>query len=405
MQASQLSRVARIALGAALSAVTGLAGGCGQGGASAAANAAANTPGAVQTAASGTPTPGASTVPFVGCAQDGQGGPQPAPTGQPHAVPIDAASAAKLAYYSAGDPGGVLAPKGWYCFGVYGSDGAVLYVAPSPIQSADVLSDSWAAGSGPAVVAAFSSGDTSGRFAVAKAIARIFPSRAAFAQSVIAEGIEPATDFPSGPFPTDHDVVKSPTVVEYETPAGAQGLGTTFSRLAANASPIDGVAVLQGQTPDLAFLAVRLTPDLQPLTPAVVQLFETESAGPPQASARSLAAPTLAAPAAPDTSTPIRVVRAFYAALGNGDGATASSLVIPAKRVGNYAPAALTRYYGALLQPLQVTAIQQTAPGVVTVRYAYVAAGGRACNGAAIVHTVQAGGQALISAIQAPNGC
>jgi hypothetical protein len=228
-------------------------------------------------------TPVATTVPFVGCAQDGQGGPQPAPTGQPKTVVMDPTAATRLVYYTAGNVG-VLGPKGWYCFGVYGSDGTVLYIAPGPIQSSNVLSQTWTAGAGAAIVAAFSSGDTSGRFTVAKAIARIFPARRNFAQSVISEGIEPPDHFPTGPFSTDRTVTKSDTVVEYETPAGAQGLGTTFSRLAAGASPIDGAAVLQGQTPDLVFLAVRLTPDLQGLSPAIVQQFEADAATPAPAS-------------------------------------------------------------------------------------------------------------------------
>ena len=69
--------------------------------------------------------------------------------------------------------------------------------------------------------------------------------------------------------------------MEYETPAGTAGLGTTFSRLRPSPIPIDGAAVLQGPTPDLAFLAVRLTPDLQALTPAIVQQFELEAAAAP----------------------------------------------------------------------------------------------------------------------------
>ena len=242
---------------------------------------------AVAPAASATAV--ATTVPFVGCAQDGQGGPQPPPTGQPKTVVMDPAAAAKLVYYTAGNVG-VLGPKGWYCFGAYGSDGTVLYVAPGPIQSNNVLSQTWTAGAGQALVASFSSGDTSGRFAVAKAIARIFPARRNFAQSVISEGIEPASHFPTGPFSTDRTVTKSDTVVEYETPAGVQGLGTTFSRLTPGAGAIDGAALLLGATPDLAFLAVRLTPDLQPLTPAIVQQFEADATAPPPAAAASPAA-------------------------------------------------------------------------------------------------------------------
>ena len=55
---------------------------------------------------------------------------------------LDPALAAKVAWYSAG-AGGVLGPKGWYCFGTYGSDGTILFLAPTQIRSADVLADAW----------------------------------------------------------------------------------------------------------------------------------------------------------------------------------------------------------------------------------------------------------------------
>ena len=58
--------------------------------------------------------------------------------------------------------------------------------------------------SGPAVVESVSSGGTSGRFAVAKYSARLFPKlEQAFIAGVIAEGIEPKKDFPFGPYPAD----------------------------------------------------------------------------------------------------------------------------------------------------------------------------------------------------------
>jgi hypothetical protein len=47
------------------------------------------------------------------------------------------------------------------------------------------------------------SGETSGRFQVARVIARVFPTQKAFADGVIKEGIELASDFPFGPYPTD----------------------------------------------------------------------------------------------------------------------------------------------------------------------------------------------------------
>ncbi|HKV63750.1 MAG TPA: hypothetical protein VJO16_17715 [Candidatus Acidoferrum sp.] len=64
-------------------------------------------------------------------------------------------------------------------------------------------------------------------------------------------------------------------MVEYETPANTEGLGTN-SRLKKNAYPISGTAILIGDTPDLMFLAVRLSPDLTALASAIIQQLERD---------------------------------------------------------------------------------------------------------------------------------
>jgi len=397
--------------GIALVLIAGLAAGCGK----AASNTTTVTSSSTVTTVSTAAPSIATTVPFVGCAQDGQTGPTPAPSGAPKNVQMTAAAAARLAYYSAAAPNGVLAPRGWSCFGLYGSNGATLYLSPNPIQAGDVEATSWAAGAGPAIQVSWLAGDTSGRFQVAQVIARVFPSQQAFVQSVIGEGVEPASSFPQGPFATDKITNKSSTVVEYETPASTQGLGTSITALTASADPIDGVAVLTGSTPDLAFLATRLPAANRDLTSLIVQQFELDSAAAATTSAAATPAPaqqaqpaSYAAPSAPQAagpSAPLAVVQNFYAALGQGDGATASSLVIPQKRAGNYAPAALSNFYGHMAQPLQLRAVSVTGPNMVLARYSFVYAGGRACNGAANVRTTQVGGQTLIASIQALNGC
>jgi hypothetical protein len=398
--------------GIALVLIAGLGAGCGKG----ASNTTTTSTSSSVTTVSTSTASVAATVPFVGCAQDGQTGPTPAPSGPPKAVQMSAAAAARLAFYSAAAPNGVLGPRGWSCFGLYGSSGATLYLSPNPIQASDVEATTWAAGAGPAIEVAWVSGDTSGRFQVAQVIARVFPSHQSFAQSVIGEGVEPASSFPQGPVATDKITTKSGTVVEYETPGATQGLGTSITALTPSADPIDGVAVLTGATPDLAFLAARLSADTRDLTPLIVQQFEADSAAvattsaaapanpPPAQSAQpaSFAAPS-AAPAGGSTS--LAVVQSFYAALGGGYGGTASMLVVPQKRVGNYSPAALTNFYGHMVQPLQLQSAGMTGPDTVLVRYTFVAAGGRACNGAANVHTTEVGGQTLIASIQALNGC
>ena len=215
-------------------------------------------------------------VPFVGCASDGQLGPLKAPAGKNKAVAIPAGVAARLAYYKAEDSDGVLAPRGWHCFSTYGSDGSILFVSPDPIDPKAPFSDSWKGFSGQAIEVSVSSGGTSGRFEVAKIIARVFPEYKAFAENVIAEGIEPASAFPFGPYPKDKLTYRSKSIVEYETPANTQGLGTV-SKLQANASPIDGVAILSGADTDLTLLSARLSEKDRDLIQTIVKQVEKES--------------------------------------------------------------------------------------------------------------------------------
>jgi hypothetical protein len=144
-----------------------------------------------------------SQVPFVGCESDGQVGPLKAPQGKAKRVALPSEIADRLAYYKAEEGFGVLAPRGWYCFSTYGSNGSTLYVAPEPMNGKVLLSSDWGGFAGQAVQVSVSIGDTSGRFAVARVIARVFPDRKEFVQDVIAEGIESAASFPLGPYPTD----------------------------------------------------------------------------------------------------------------------------------------------------------------------------------------------------------
>src|SRR6185437_1740796 len=75
-------------------------------------------------------------VSFVGCASDGQAGSLKAASGRSKRMAIPAGAAQRLAYYKAENGFGVLAPKGWHCFGTYGSGGANLFVSPNPINAA-----------------------------------------------------------------------------------------------------------------------------------------------------------------------------------------------------------------------------------------------------------------------------
>jgi len=221
--------------------------------------------------------PAAVTVPFVGCASDGMAGPQQAPSGKSLAVAIPAAIAQRLAYYKAEYGPGALAPRGWNCFSSYGSDGSSLFVSPDPINTSDLSSMDWKGFTGQVIEVSEMDGGTSGRFEVAKVIARVFPEYKTFAQNVIAEGIEPASDFPFGPYPSDKLTYRAKNIVEFETPANAQGLGTD-SRLQMNASPIDGVAIIAGADTDLVQLSARVPANDSDLIPAMVGQAEKEAA-------------------------------------------------------------------------------------------------------------------------------
>jgi hypothetical protein len=216
-------------------------------------------------------------VPFVGCKSDGQVGPLKAPKGHSRTVSIPAEAAQRLAYYKGEDGPGVLAPRGWYCFETYGSSGSSLYVSPTPLNSAIVFADKWKGLSGAAIQLSVSIGDTSGRFEVASIIARVFPQHKAFVRKVIAEGIEPASDFHFGPYPNDKLTYKNKTLVEYQTPPQTEGLGTD-SRLQKNLDSISGVEILTGEELSLISLAVRVPSNMGDLTTTIIQQVEREVA-------------------------------------------------------------------------------------------------------------------------------
>ena len=95
-------------------------------------------------------------------------------------------------------------------------------------------------------------------------------------------------------------------------------------------------------------------------------------------------------------------VRAFYSALGAGDGASASTRIIPQKRSsGPFSPAALSRFYGSLPEPIRLAAIEPLTPGSYHVTYRY-SAGRSRCAGSAIVRL---DARSLIRSIRALNGC
>jgi hypothetical protein len=195
-------------------------------------------------------------VPFVGCASDGQQGPQPAPDRPAKPLPVWTPALSGLALYEGSDLA-VLAPAGWHCLELEGSNGSAIVVTPQAHPGDFFFTSS--PRRGPIVQLAYSFGGTSGRFDVAEVAARMFPIARDFVKSVEAEGLRD-TPFATGPYRTDRIVERSATRVRYVTPPGRQGLGTR-ARLAPSDLPIDGLEILKpGDDMDLVSLAMRLPP-------------------------------------------------------------------------------------------------------------------------------------------------
>ncbi len=152
------------------------------------------------------------SVPFVGCEESGMVEGSPAPKGTEKLVKIRSGAAERLSYYKSAASPGVLAPRGWKCYGSFGSSGSGLAVTPQAQKPFEAPT------TGPMIVVSSISGGTSGRFTVAQVVARVFPAHEAFARKVIKEGLMPASQFPFGPYPTDKLTVRTEDMVEYETP-------------------------------------------------------------------------------------------------------------------------------------------------------------------------------------------
>lgn len=99
------------------------------------------------------------------------------------------------------------------------------------------------------------------------------------------------------------------------------------------------------------------------------------------------------------------VVRAFYGALGRGNGEEASAHVVAEKRSSRaFSPQAISRFYGELREPLRLTAIEPLARGAYRVSYRY-SAGRSRCDGEAVVSLTSRDGRDFIRSIRALNDC
>lgn len=210
-------------------------------------------------------------VPFVSCKSDGQTGPASGPNGNPKPVKFDQATAAKLAYYQGTLTEGVLAPRGWYCFGLYGAHGSTLFVTPQPHEEKFYYEKI----DGPIITISMTSGDTGGRFAVARVVAHIFPAHKDYVEKIIKEGIEPLSNFPYGIFPNDKLTYLDDRNVEYETPKNSQGIGTFISLSADNLS-IKGAAMLVNDDFDLVTINIKLPEEMAAFSNEILHYAETE---------------------------------------------------------------------------------------------------------------------------------
>jgi hypothetical protein len=121
--------------------------------------------------------------------------------------------------------------------------------------------------------------------------------------------------------------------------------------------------------------------------------------------ARELAAAPRVAVQAPEGLRGEGTVRTFYNALGAGNGNLASAQVIPAKRSSRaYSPDAISRFYGRLSTPMQLTGVSALSGNTYRVTYRYAGAGIR-CNGSAVVRLTSTADRPLIRSITAQSGC
>lgn len=213
------------------------------------------------------------SVPSVGCPRDGQVGAEPAPRLSNKTILLPQNYASKVAFYSTSDNGdyGVLGPRGWSCFGTYGSSGSRLYVVPNEI-SGPILDRPEKIGGGPAIVLIGLNGGTSGRFAMAKMAARVFPRARAFAEKVRAEQFDDPAEYVFVPWPQDTVVHLSDFAASYVTPASTMGLGTMSGPMP-GPDPIKGLVFLNldatGGDPYVVKLAVRLPQAATDMYPAI----------------------------------------------------------------------------------------------------------------------------------------
>jgi hypothetical protein len=202
-------------------------------------------------------------VPFVGCPSDGQQGPMAPPeSGKPPSLAAPLAD--RLAWYKGNDLA-VLAPRGWHCLELDGSSGSILLVTPDRHSADDLFNGSGL--DGAFVIASLDFGSTSGRFAVARIAAPLFPVAREFVDGVLHE---PETDTKPASIANDRLTRHSDTIVAFVTRPDKDGLGTD-NWVRKSSLPISGLAMLlPDEDMDLVMVRVRLPPGLAQLASAIL---------------------------------------------------------------------------------------------------------------------------------------
>ena len=109
--------------------------------------------------------------------------------------------------------------------------------------------------------------------------------------------------------------------------------------------------------------------------------------------------------AAAEGGSAATTVRAFYEALGVGNGPAANLLVVPEKRAsGAYAADRISQFYGPMVEPLHLVSLSTQSASEYLVSY-HFKAGARACDGRAVVSITQREGLNLIDKIHPLDGC
>jgi hypothetical protein len=202
-------------------------------------------------------------------------GPEPAPEGNPKLVDLPPQLAGRLASYESGYNISVLAPRGWHCAGLEGSDGVGLYLSPNPISAKDMVASRFHIISGPFIEMWAADGDTSGRDEVAAVVSRYFPKKLQMVRDIIVNQMHQSmSNYPRGPYPHDHQILRTDTIVEVLTPPNADGLGTN-GRMKPGPEPIRSAAILLPSDPPYSVVvSIRLPKSQEDLAPVILKWAE-----------------------------------------------------------------------------------------------------------------------------------